>query len=76
MVSNYLSKNKKHPIKRLEVALFLLGTFAEDIQMFRVRNPDYNLKVVIQESLVDGPVRYEKSKLYGYLRGRTLWCAI
>jgi hypothetical protein len=44
--------------------------------MFRVRNPQYNLKLVIQESLVDGPAKYEGSKLQGYLRGRTLWCAI
>jgi hypothetical protein len=76
MESNYVSKNKKHPLKRREVALFLLGTFAEDIQMFRVRNPEYNLKLVINESLVDGPAKYEGSKLRGYLRGRTLWCAI
>jgi hypothetical protein len=34
------------------------------------------LKLVIQESLVDGPAKYEGSKLKGYLRGRTLWCAI
>jgi hypothetical protein len=71
-----LSTNKKHPFKRREVALFLLGTFAEDIQMFRVRNPDYNLKLVIQEALVDGVTKYEGSKLRGYLRGRTLWLAI
>lgn len=44
--------------------------------MFRVRNPDYNLKLVIQEALVDGPAKYEGSRLKGYLRGRTLWCAI
>jgi hypothetical protein len=44
--------------------------------MFRVRNPDYNLKLVIQEALVDGPVKYEGSRLKGYLRGRTLWCSI
>jgi len=75
MESNYFSQNKKHPLKRREVALFLLGTFAEDIQMFRVRNPDYNLKIVIQEALVEGPAKYEGSKLKGYLRGRTLWCA-
>jgi hypothetical protein len=31
MESNYVSKNKKHPLKRREVALFLIGTFAEDI---------------------------------------------
>jgi hypothetical protein len=59
MESNYFSSHRKHPFKRREVALFLLGTFAEDIQMFRVRNPEYNLKLVIQEALVEGPARME-----------------
>jgi hypothetical protein len=27
--------------------------------MFRVRNPEYNLKLVIQEALVEGPARME-----------------
>jgi len=43
--------------------------------MFRMRNPQYNLKVVINEALVEGPERYQKSSLRGYLQGRTLWCA-
>lgn len=36
---NYFSKNKKHLWKLREVALLLLGSFAEDISMFRIRHP-------------------------------------
>lgn len=38
---SYHSKNKKHQWKRREVALFILGNFAEDISMFRIRNPQF-----------------------------------
>ena len=34
----YSSTNKKHFWKKREVALFLVGNFAEDISMFRLRN--------------------------------------
>jgi hypothetical protein len=40
----YTSNNAKHSSKQFEVALFLLGNFAEDISMYRQRNPMYNLK--------------------------------
>lgn len=43
--------------------------------MFRLRNPEYNLKLVINEALIDGPERYSKASLRSYLMGRTLWCA-
>ncbi len=73
----YISSNKKHHWKRREVALFLIGNFAEDISMFRIRNPQYNLRLLINEALVDGPELFESKKvsLKTYLRGRTLWCA-
>jgi hypothetical protein len=73
----YISSNKKHQWKRREVALFLIGNFAEDISMFRIRNPQYNLRLLINEALVDGPEQFESKKvsLKTYLRGRTLWCA-
>jgi hypothetical protein len=35
---SYSSTNKKHFWKKREVALFLVGNFAEDISMFRLRN--------------------------------------
>ena len=45
--------------------------------MFRIRNPQYNLRLLITEALVTGPELLEKHKvsLKTYLRGRTLWCA-
>jgi len=35
----YSSTHKKHFWKKREVALFLVGNFAEDISMYRMRNP-------------------------------------
>lgn len=68
----YSSKNKKHLWKKREVALFLIGSFAEDIQMYRQRHTQYNLS-----NLVDQIIKTEFSKalLKSYLKGRTLWCA-
>lgn len=45
---SYSSTNKKHYWKKKEVALFLIGSFAEDISMFRLRNPRYNLKALVE----------------------------
>lgn len=39
----YSSKHPKHFWKKREVALFLVGSFAEDISMYRMRNPSFNL---------------------------------
>jgi hypothetical protein len=38
--ASYVSSNKKHFDKRREVALYLLGSFAEDLSMYRMRNPE------------------------------------
>ena len=45
--------------------------------MFRIRNPQYNLRLLINEALVVGPelIQTQKVSLKTYLRGRTLWCA-
>jgi hypothetical protein len=43
----YTSKNKKHIWKKKEVAFYLIGSFAEDISMYRQRNHNYNLKGLI-----------------------------
>jgi hypothetical protein len=45
---SYSSTNKKHFWKKREVALYLIGSFAEDISMFRMRNPKYNLKGLVE----------------------------
>lgn len=43
----YSSLNKKHFWKKREVALFLVGNFAEDISMYRKRNHQYNFKNLV-----------------------------
>ena len=55
----YMSANKKHEWKRKEVAIFLLGSFAEDISMFRLRNPTYDLKKVVSSIITD--INFDKA---------------
>lgn len=52
--------------------MFLIGNFAEDISMFRQRNPSYNLKILIEEIM---KTNFEKCMMKSYLKGRTLQCA-
>lgn len=49
---SYSSASRRHKWKKREVALFLIGSFAEDISMFRQRNPSYNFKVLLEEMMV------------------------
>lgn len=49
--------------------MFLVGNFAEDISMFRQRNPKYNLRILIEEMM---KTNFEKALLKSYLKGRTL----
>ncbi len=69
----YSSLNGLHFWKKREVALNLIGSFAEDISMFRLRNPEYNLKALIEQMM---KTDFTKAKsMSSYLKGRTLWCA-
>jgi hypothetical protein len=68
----YSSSHKKHYWKKREVALFLVGNFAEDISMYRQRNPKYNLRILIEEMM---KTNFEKAQMKSYLKGRTLQCA-
>ena len=68
----YSSKNPKHFWKKREVALFLVGSFAEDISMYRLRNPEFNLHDLVQNIM---KTNFDKALLKAYLKGRTLWCA-
>ena len=52
--------------------MFLIGSFAEDISMFRQRNPSYNLRILIEEVM---KTNFEKCLIKSYLKGRTLQCA-
>lgn len=54
------------------MALFLIGSFAEDISMFRQRNPSYNLRILIEEIM---KTDFSKCMMKSYLKGRTLQCA-
>lgn len=68
----YSSSHRKHFWKKREVALFLVGIFAEDISMFRQRNRNYNLRILIEEVM---KTDFEKCPIKSYLKGRTLQCA-
>jgi hypothetical protein len=69
---SYSSTNKKHYWKKREVALFLIGSFAEDISMFRMRNHQYNLKRLVEQMM---ETDFSKALLKSYIKGRTMWCA-
>ena len=69
----YSSTHKKHFWKKREVALFLVGNFAEDISMYRQRNHHYNLRTLIEQMM---ETNFEKALLKSYLKGRTMACAI
>lgn len=49
--NSYTSMNRKHSAKRREVALYLLGSFSEDISMFRIRHPQFELRKLISQAL-------------------------
>lgn len=67
---SYTSPNPEHYWRKREVALVLLGQFAEDIQQFRIRNPSLNLKELATNTL---KADIENSgNLQAYLRGRSL----
>jgi hypothetical protein len=68
----YSSKNKKHSWKKREVALFLVGSFAEDISMYRQRHPLYNLRETVEQIM---KTDFNKTLMKSYLKGRSLWCA-
>jgi hypothetical protein len=71
---NYISRNRKHMWKRREVAQLLIGSFAEDISMFRLRNPQLDLKNKVHELISAKDL--DKCPLRTYLQGRSLWMAI
>jgi len=46
-----LSENPKHPWKRREVGMLLIGVFAEDISMYVIRSPNFNFMTLIENIL-------------------------
>jgi len=43
----YISDQANYIWKKREVSLLLIGTFAEDIQMFKLRNTQFDKKQLI-----------------------------
>lgn len=71
----YISKNKKNPVKRREVAILLLGTFVEDVSMYLIRNPVYEMLQTLFDELLKTDFSKMGKSLRSLLIGRTLWCA-
>jgi hypothetical protein len=70
--AGYMSGNKRHLYKRMDVGMILLGLFIEDIQMFSIRHPEVKLSEFLEAILnldIEGA-----SSLKPYLYGRSLWC--
>jgi len=67
---SYSSKNKRHPWKKREVGLFLLGNFAEDISMYRLRNMDYDFRNLLENVL---RIDLNGAFLKTLIKGRMLW---
>lgn len=52
--------------------MILMGLFIEDIQMYCMRNPQYDLTLIL-ETIVK--IDFAKAvKMGPYLKGRSLWC--
>lgn len=43
----YQSKNPKQALKQREVGMLLLGRFCDDISMYAMRNPSFNLMTLV-----------------------------
>ena len=55
------------------MAIILLGLFIEDVHMFCLRNPSFNLTKIIDEIV---QIKFKEAKeLAPYIKGRALWCA-
>ena len=70
---SYKSKNESHQWKRKDVAMILLGIFIEDIQMYCMRNPKFQLRALIEEIVRTDLA--DAGQMKAHLKGRTLWCA-
>lgn len=72
---SFASKNPNHFWKKREVALVVLGQYAEDIQQFRIRNPSLNLKQLATDTLMIEFEEVQSVSMRSYLKGRSLACA-
>ena len=70
-----MSKHPKNVWKRREVAILILGTFIEDIQMYMIRHPDFNILDGLFGELLETDFDKVPKSLRGCLIGRSIWCA-
>ena len=71
----YVSKHPKNVWKRREVAILIMGTFMEDISMYMIRNPKFDLLEGLFGEILETNFDKVPKSLRGCLIGRSIWCA-
>ena len=71
----YVSKHPKNVWKRREVAILILGTFIEDIQMYMIKHPTFDLIDGLFGELLETDFDKVPKSLRACLIGRSIWCA-
>ena len=71
----YVSKHPKNSWKRREVAILIMGTFMEDISMYMIRHPTFDLLGGLFGEILETDFDKAPKSLRGCLVGRSLWCA-
>jgi hypothetical protein len=66
----YTSKHPKHPQKRREVGMLLLGQFSDDISMYSVRNSKFNLMTLVSTILCPENTSSKFKNLKSLITGR------
>jgi len=69
----YISNHPKNIWKRREVSLLLLGIFVEDISMYMIRHPHYNLLENLFAEIMMTDYKLAPKSLRSCLIGRSLW---
>jgi hypothetical protein len=73
----YVSSHHKNEWKRRETAILLSSVFIEDISMFMIRNPKYDVQTLIfDELLKTANCKSAPKVLQGLLVGRAIQCAL
>lgn len=74
MKYTYNSTNKRHGLKKREVALFLLGSISDDIVKYRERKGATNFSLINIFGSIILPDLNNKD-IPNILKGRAMWCA-
>lgn len=70
----YNSSDKKHGLKKREVALYLLGSLSDDIIKYRDRKGASNFPLIKIFGSITLP-DLKKKETPTILKGRSMWCA-